>query len=62
MPKHDKGLVIKYLFWLIVINGEVPTSEFVSCKKKVDHCSQNPDLNPKIQDFATLFTFNNSNP
>jgi len=25
------------------------------------HCSQNPDLNPKIQGFATFFTFNDSN-
>jgi len=24
--------------------------------------SQNPDLNPEIHDFATLFTFNDSNP
>jgi len=23
---------------------------------------KNPDLNPKMQDFATLFTFNDSNP
>ena len=27
-----------------------------------DHCCQNPDLNSKIQDFATFFTFNDLNP
>jgi len=26
-----------------------------------EHCCENPDLNPKIQDFSTFFTFNDSN-
>jgi len=27
-----------------------------------NHCRQNSNLNSNIHDFATLFTFNNSNP